>query len=335
MFVDKAKIKVKAGCGGAGCVSFRRERFLPKGGPDGGDGGDGGDVIIEANSNQQDLTPLKFMNHFEAENGRPGSGNRKHGRRGNDTVIPVPVGTVVKNARDCDALIADLNTSDDRIIVAHGGKGGKGNTRFASSVNRRPQQCQPGLPGEEFYLELELKTIADISLVGYPNVGKSTYLNRVSNSNSKIGDYPFTTLAPHVGVIEFDDLFRMTLADIPGIIDGAHHGAGLGCEFLRHIERSKVLAFVLDMGSTNKRTPWEDFRLLKKELELYQTGLTKRPSIILANKMDDDGANEKLKKLRSTTNMVICPISAIKDININGSLNDLRALVTQGIPGVV
>ena len=332
MFVDKVKIRIKGGIGGSGCSSFRRERFLPKGGPDGGDGGEGGNVIIQANPNQQDLTPLKFMNHFEAENGLPGSGNRKHGRRGKDILIQVPIGTVIKDVGNCYKLVADLCTSDSSVVAAHGGKGGKGNVRYVSSVNRFPRKCQPGQDGEEFNLELELKMIADIGLVGYPNAGKSTYLNGVSNANPKVADYPFTTLTPHVGVVEFEDLFRMTIADIPGIIDGAHQNVGLGFEFLRHIERSKVLAFVLDMGYSTDGYPWKELTSLKRELDYYRPGLTKRPSIILANKMDKNSADENLKNLRRKTDLEICPISATQKINIEDSLDRLRCLVSQQTP---
>ena len=328
MFVDKVKIRVKGGKGGEGCVSFRRERFLPRGGPSGGDGGNGGNVVIATDTNRQNLAHLKFMNHFEAENGSPGSGNCKHGRNGNDIVVTVPCGTVITDVENDRKPIADLSDLNSKIILAHGGKGGKGNARYVSSTNQSPRQCQPGLNGEEFYVELELKIIADIGLVGYPNAGKSTFLNVASNANSKIASYPFTTTVPHIGVVEFHDFFRMTIADIPGIIDGAHKNVGLGHEFLKHIERAKVLAFVLDMGHHNERTPWKDFVSLKEELNYYEPGLASRPSIILANKMDDELAGDRLDALQSRTDLEIVPISATQKWNISDSLNRLRALVS-------
>ena len=328
MFVDKVRIKVKGGKGGNGCISFRRERFLPKGGPNGGDGGNGGNVTIKVDPNRQNLAHLKFKNHFEAEDGLSGSGNCKHGRNGRDLVITVPLGTVIRDSENVSELIADSSDPNSEQILVNGGRGGKGNARYVSSTNQYPRQSQSGRDGEELNLNLELKTIADIGLVGYPNAGKSSFLNVVSNARPKIASYPFTTVIPHLGVVEFEDFFRMTIADIPGIIDGAHQNIGLGHEFLKHIERSKVFAFVLDMGHQNERDPWQDLTFLKEELNHYEPGLSSRPSIILANKMDDEIANERLKTLRSKTDLEICPISATKNLNIQNSLNRLRELVT-------
>jgi len=298
MFVDKTDIVVKSGDGGNGCCSFRREKYVPKGGPDGGDGGDGGDVILESTTSEPNLNSLVYRRRYVAANGPGGQGADKHGRNADAVVVPVPVGTVVRD-HDTGELIADLDHIGARVVVAKGGKGGRGNARFATSTNRAPRYRELGRPGEERRLDLELKIIADAGLVGYPNAGKSTLLTRVSGARPKVAAYPFTTLHPVVGVVEYPDFTRITVADIPGLIDGAHENVGLGHEFLRHIERTKVLVFVLDMGGVDGRTPWEDYASLKRELELYQSGLSSRPSLIVANKMDLPEAAENLVRLRS------------------------------------
>ncbi len=324
MFADRVQIRVKGGYGGKGCASFRRERFIPKGGPSGGDGARGGNVIIRSDLNEQTLVPLKYMNHYDAPKGGAGSGNAKHGRRGENLVISVPVGTVIKDVEKSNIIIADLSADGEEFVAARGGRGGKGNLRFASSTNQRPRTCEPGQPGEEYTLELELKIIADIGLVGFPNAGKSTFLSTVSNANPKTAPYPFTTRTPQLGRVEFDNCFCLTIADIPGLIEGAHRNLGLGHEFLRHIERTKVLAYMLDMGPNDGRDPWDDIASLEGELECYQEGLSKRATIILANKIDEAGADEKLKELRNKTSLRICPISALLNIQVDESLAVLR-----------
>lgn len=310
MFVDKTIIHVKAGDGGKGCVSFRREKYIPKGGPDGGDGGDGGNIIIETALGQQNLNDLMFNPRYEAERGIGGKGKDLNGRRGHNVVIRVPVGTVIRDI-ETGKEIADLNEPKMSVIVAHGGKGGKGNARFASSTNRVPRECEPGMPGEEFDFELELKTIADFGLVGYPNAGKSTLIGDLSNAKPKVAPYPFTTRHPVIGIVDCLDMRRFSIADIPGLIEGASENVGLGHEFLRHIERTRVLIYVLDMAGVDQRDPLDDFTNLKKELEAYMKGITKRPSIIIANKMDIPEAEENLKRLRKKVRKIeIFPISA-------------------------
>jgi GTP-binding protein len=327
MFVDKVLINVFGGGGGKGCVSFFRERFLPKGGPDGGDGGNGGNVFIQGNPHEQSLAPLKFQNQYKAEYGLPGSGQCMHGRNGKDVIISVPAGTIIKDVKQDGRIIGDIDSSSKQVLVAKGGKGGKGNSRFASSTNQMPRRSTPGLDGENFKLELELKIIADIGLVGYPNVGKSTFLTSVSKAKPKIASYPFTTLSPHVGVVQFDDFFRMTLADIPGIVEGAHNNYGLGHDFLKHIERTKILAYVLDMEAKDGKMPWDVLCSLKKELGCYQVELPNQTSIILANKMDKEESVKNLAILKTKTDLVICPISALNGTHVMESIKEFRKLL--------
>ena len=328
MFIDKVQIVVNAGHGGNGCASFRRERFVPKGGPDGGDGGRGGDVIISSNPNQQSLSSLKNRTHYAATSGGSGSGKGKHGRNGQEVVITVPCGTLIKDIKQNFKILADLDDTDSQVVVAKGGKGGRGNARFVSSTNQFPRQCESGLQGESRKLELELKIIADIGLVGYPNAGKSTFLSVVSKAKPKIADYPFTTLKPNVGIIEFEDFFRMTVADIPGLIDGAHKNVGLGHEFLKHIERTKVLVYLLDVGSEKPQPAWKDFECLRTELEFYNPNLTLKKSIILANKMDLKIAERTVRRLRDVTDLEIHPpISCTQFSNIDESIKRLREIL--------
>ncbi len=307
MFVDKVKIKVKGGDGGNGCSSFRREKFIPKGGPDGGDGGNGGNVILETSVNEQSLVDLSFVRHYEAGRGENGKGKDLIGRTGQDVIIKIPVGTVVTNV-ETGEFIADLNEPGMRFTVANGGSGGWGNRHFATSTNRAPRRCNPGTPGEELQVELELKIIADVGLVGYPNAGKSTLLGVISNAHPKVAPYPFTTLNPVVGVVEFPDYTRLTVADIPGLIDGASENVGLGHEFLRHIERTVLLVYVLDMSGIDGRKPWDDFTSLKNELNIYQKGLSRRGLIIAANKMDAPGSKENLAQFKKEFPTLRLPI---------------------------
>ncbi len=327
MFVDKTQITVKSGDGGNGCCSFRREKFIPKGGPDGGDGGNGGDVIIESTTSEQNLNSLVYRRRYCAPNGPGGQGSDMHGRNAEAVTVKVPVGTVIRDAATGEVL-ADLDTPGAKVVVAKGGRGGRGNARFATSTNRAPRRRELGFPGEEKMLDLELKLIADAGLVGYPNAGKSTLLTRISGARPKVAAYPFTTLHPVIGVVEYFDYARVNVADIPGLIDGAHANVGLGHEFLRHIERTKVLIYVLDMGGVDGRKPQDDYANLKKELELYKEGLATRPSLIVANKMDIDGAAENLAALKAELGSDAPPVYALEpDGDCSEFLDALRALV--------
>ncbi|MGI5923468.1 MAG: GTPase ObgE [Lentisphaeria bacterium] len=310
MFVDRVKIVVAAGDGGNGCVSFRREKFVPLGGPDGGDGGDGGSVILRASAGEHSLVDLKFQQHWSAERGGGGMGKRMHGARGRNCIVAVPLGTLVF-LENSDELIVDLCEDGQEYLIAQGGKGGKGNSRFVSSVNRAPRTAQPGSEGEKKTLELELKIIADVGLVGYPNAGKSTLLRAISAAKPKTAPYPFTTLHPNVGIVETDDYRRYTVADIPGLIAGASENVGLGHAFLRHIERCRILCYTLDMGGVDGRDPLADLESLRDEIGKYEEALLKRPAIIVANKMDIEVAAENLRRLREAEpNTLIMPVCA-------------------------
>ncbi len=310
MFADRVIISVKAGDGGNGCCSFHREKYVPKGGPDGGDGGNGGSVYLEAVANEQNLAALVYQTRYQAKNGPGGKGSNLHGRNAEDITVPVPAGTVVTDA-DTGEMLADLDTLGSRVLVAQGGRGGRGNARFVSNFNRVPRQWEPGFPGEERRLQLELKTIADAGLVGFPNAGKSTLLSAISSARPKIAPYPFTTLHPMVGVVEYEDYGRVTVADIPGLIEGAHDNVGLGHAFLRHIERTKLLVYVLDTAGVDGRNPIDDLKQLRAELELYQEGLSKRPAIIVANKVDLPAAEENLELLKEELASEYIPVIPI------------------------
>lgn len=291
-FVDQIRVHVKAGDGGNGCCSFRREKFVPRGGPDGGDGGRGGDVIFQADHDTDNLVALFFEPLIRSGRGGHGLGKNKQGRSSGHTIVKVPIGTVVFRAGATPAEppesepIADLTEPGQQFLICKGGDGGKGNTHFKSSTNRVPRQHTKGYPGEEGYFFLELRTIADIGLVGYPNAGKSTLLGKISAAHPKIAPYPFTTLHPVVGVVSLPEFRRATVADLPGLIDGAHQNKGLGHEFLRHIVRCKFLFFVLDIAGTEDRDPISDYQSLRKELELYDPTLRTKPFCVIANKMD-------------------------------------------------
>jgi len=284
MFTDQATIKVKGGDGGHGAVSFRREKFVPKGGPDGGDGGAGGHVVFVADRNLSTLLDFRYRRHFQAERGRHGEGSKRHGRRGGSLFVPVPVGTVVKDA-DSGVILADLVHHGQRVVVARGGRGGRGNARFATATRRTPRRAEPGGTGEERRAQLELKLLADVGLVGLPNAGKSTLLSRVSAARPKIADYPFTTTVPMLGVVARGEGVSFVLADIPGLIEGAHRGAGLGHEFLRHIARTRVLIHLLDVADA-AGDPLHNLDVVNRELWKYDPALQARPMLIALNKID-------------------------------------------------
>lgn len=295
-FIDKVKIYVKAGDGGNGCISFRREKWVPRGGPDGGDGGKGGDVILVADEGLSTLIDQAYKQRYRAEDGQHGKGKLMHGRDGEDLIIKVPVGTIVRDAETGEVL-ADLDEPGKSVVVARGGMGGRGNAHFKSSTYQAPRVAEKGEPGEERWLELELKLLADVGLVGYPNVGKSTLLAKVSAARPKIADYPFTTLSPNLGVVRLAPEKSFVMADIPGLIEGAHQGVGLGDEFLRHIERTKLLIHIIDASGIEGRDPIRDYHVINRELKLYNPRLAKLPQLIALNKIDLSQARENLPKL--------------------------------------
>jgi GTP-binding protein len=310
MFVDQAKIQVKAGDGGNGCVSFRREKYVPKGGPDGGDGGDGGSVYFEAVDDLDTLIDFAGKHHWSAQNGRPGSGANKHGADGQDLIIPVPPGTLIYDA-DLDLLLKDLNEVGMKARVCLGGRGGKGNKRFATSTNQTPRYAEPGKEGQERNIRLELKLIADVGIVGMPNAGKSTLISRCSAARPKIADYPFTTVEPVLGTVELSYYRRFIMADIPGLIEGSHEGAGLGVEFLKHIERTRIIVHILDIMPIDGSEPVENYKAIRNELKLYSKVLAKKPEVVVANKIDLDPAGEVVKKLKKKLRKKVYPVSAV------------------------
>jgi GTP-binding protein len=312
MFVDQVKIYVKGGDGGNGMVAFRREKYVPKGGPAGGDGGKGGDVVFVVDEGLRTLMDFRYQRHFKAPKGENGMSKGQHGKNADDLVVKVPPGTVVMDAATKQVL-ADLTEHGQRFIVAKGGRGGRGNTRFATPANPAPEMAENGEPGEERDVILELKLLADVGLVGFPSVGKSTLLSVVSAAKPKIADYHFTTLVPNLGVVETEDGRSFVMADLPGLIEGAHQGVGLGHQFLRHIERTRVIVHVIDMAAMEGRDPYEDYVVINEELKQYNLRLTERPQIVVANKMDMPNAEENLKafKEKLSEDVPIFPISAI------------------------
>src|SRR5258706_4985372 len=275
-FIDEVRIQVEAGHGGRGCMSFRREKYIPRGAPDGGDGGHGGDVIAAADPEFTTLLDLRYQRLYRAGRGVHGKGSDQHGRRGEEKIIQVPVGTIIRDAATGEVL-ADLSRPGERVVVARGGKGGRGNARFVSSTNRSPHKVQPGLPGEERLLDLELRLLADVGIIGLPNAGKSTLISVISAARPKIADYPFTTLAPNLGVVGYGDGRSFVVADIPGLIEGAHRGEGLGHKFLRHVSRTSVLIHLLDASQIGDEDPLADWRAINRELELFDPALAAKP----------------------------------------------------------
>ena len=339
MFVDRVNVFAQAGTGGRGSVSFRREKFVPKGGPDGGDGGRGGNVILRADRHVDNLANLFYEPLIKAKNGGHGMGKKMSGRAGQDKIVKVPVGTVVWPAKEekhppstseqSAIPVTDLARDEQEFVLCCGGAGGKGNVHFKSSRNRAPRQYTEGEEGEQGHFLLELRTIADAGLVGYPNAGKSTLLRKISAARPKVAAYPFTTLHPIVGVIEFPGYRRATVADIPGLIEGAHRGVGLGHEFLRHITRCRVLIFVVDVAGSEGRNPVEDLQNLRREIDLYDPTLSSRAWFVVANKMDLPGAKENLKALQERSpKLQILPTSAAKGEGIDGLKQALATRIT-------
>jgi GTP-binding protein len=317
MFIDEVIISVKAGDGGNGCMAFRREKFVPRGGPSGGDGGRGGDVILVASQHYNTLLHLRFNPEHQGERGRHGEGSNRKGRDGASTEVPVPVGTVVQDAATGDVL-HDFTAGGDRFTVARGGRGGRGNARFATSTHQAPREHEPGKPGEEKRLRLELKLLADVGLVGFPNAGKSTLISRISAARPKIADYPFTTLEPQLGVVGLEDNRTFVVADIPGLIEGAHMGHGLGIRFLKHIERTRLLAHLVDLSESTGRDPVEDFKIVMSELASFSQELAAKPMFVVATKLDAAQAPERLESLRALAEREGLPFHAISSVTGEG-----------------
>jgi len=329
-FVDYVKIYVKAGDGGRGCVSFRREKYVPKGGPDGGDGGKGGDVIIRASSELHTLLDHRYQKTYKAKRGEHGKGSKMKGKDGEDLIIQVPIGTVVKDA-DSEEILADLDEDGKDLIVARGGKGGLGNAHFATPINQTPRYAQPGQKGEEKWIILELKLLADVGLIGLPNAGKSTLISIISSARPQIADYPFTTLTPVLGVVKYKDYQSFVVADIPGLIEGAHKGAGLGHQFLRHVERTSILLHLVDVSDYLQSDPVGDFEKIQKELELYNPELINKPFAVVGTKIDTAYEGKRLKRLKDYCKgkgIDFFPISALKKEGIDKIIEYLSVKVS-------
>lgn len=310
MFIDHAIIKVRAGNGGHGCVSFRREKYVPHGGPNGGDGGKGGDLILVGNPQVATLLDFNRLPEYAAGNGKPGSGSDKTGKAGEDLVLQVPLGTTLFD-ETTGLQLRDLTEEGQSIVVARGGRGGRGNARFKSSINQAPRESEKGAEGKSRVLRLELRLIADAGIVGLPNAGKSTLLGKVSAARPKVSRHPFTTLAPNLGIVELDDYTRLVLADMPGLIEGAHGGKGLGDEFLRHIERTRMLVHLVDVSPAAEADPVEAYETLREELRLYSPALAARPFIVAANKLDMEGAEANAQRLEDHAGRHVVRISAL------------------------
>ena len=322
-FIDFASIHVKAGNGGNGCTAFLREKFRPKGGPSGGDGGHGGNIVLKPDTNLSTLNDLTYNKKYIAPNGSNGQGKNMHGKNGQDIIIKVPIGTLVKDV-ETDRLLIDLKSVNSEYIVAKGGNGGFGNARFKTQRNTAPRNANQGQPGEEKKIELELKILADIGLVGFPNAGKSTLISKISNAKPKIADYPFTTLIPNLGIVKYQDYKSFVIADIPGLIKGASSGKGLGIQFLKHIERTKVLVFLVDANSENVN---KEYLTLLNELKAYNPELINKPRILLVTKVDTI-SNNKIKK-NLPKNIDIYQISSLSNINLNSAINAMSEYVTE------
>jgi GTP-binding protein len=330
VFVDEVEIHVRAGDGGRGCVSFRREKFVPRGGPDGGDGGRGGSVILEADEGLGTLLDFRYRRHYAAPRGRHGEGSDRHGANGDDLVLRVPVGTTVRE-RDTGRLLGDLTRHGERLAVARGGRGGRGNARFATSTRRAPRHAEPGGPGEERTLRLELRLLADVGVVGFPNAGKSTLVARLSAARPRIAEYPFTTLVPTLGLVRLDEERSFVIADVPGLIPGAAEGKGLGLRFLRHLERTRLLVHLLDLDPGTGRDPVDDWWTIQAELEAYSPELAARPQLVAANKIDLEGAAPRLARVVAfgrRRGLGVVPIAA----RTGQGLDALRAAIGAALP---
>lgn len=312
MFIDRAVIHVKAGDGGRGCLAFRREKFVPRGGPSGGDGGNGGSVFFRGSRHLNTLLPFKFKQHIKAERGAHGTGSNRHGKTGEDLIVEVPLGTVVTDLATGE-MLCDIKEDGMPVLIAKGGDGGRGNARFKTSVNQAPRRVEEGWPGEERSLQLELKVLADIGLIGYPNAGKSTLISSISDARPKIADYPFTTLSPQLGVVAYDDYSTLVVADIPGLIDGAHEGTGLGHHFLRHVERCKLLVHLVDISDLGEEDPVLAFQNINRELSLFEVNLANKPQIAVASKVDSANASrlEALENWCSEQKIELHKISSV------------------------
>ena len=324
MFVDELDIKLIAGSGGDGSTSFRREKYVPMGGPDGGNGGRGANIIFKVDKNLKTLIDLSYKKIIKADKGENGKGSNKYGKNAEDVIIKVPAGTTI-TSKDTNELIADLTTDEEEVIVAHGGRGGRGNKAFATHDNPAPKFSEKGEPGEELIVHLELKVLADVGLVGLPSVGKSTILSLISSAKPKIAAYHFTTLSPNLGVVKLKNGDSFVIADLPGLIEGASVGVGLGHEFLRHAMRTKILAHVIDMGSSEGRDPIEDYKVIRREIEEYNGSLKKKQEIVIANKMDLDSAQDNLKKFKKAyPNLEVIEISCMNNTGIDDLINILN-----------
>ncbi len=335
MFADKARIIIRSGKGGDGHVSFRREKYVPAGGPDGGDGGDGGSVIFQVDHGVNTLSDFRFKRKFSAEDGKEGAKKRMHGKNGKDLILKVPEGTVVKDAKS-GKVIVDMSGENSRVTILKGGHGGNGNMHYATSTMQAPKYAQPGQDAMELEVLLELKCIADVGLVGFPNAGKSTLISRVTNAKPEIANYPFTTLQPHLGVVDFPDGGGFVMADIPGLIEGASEGVGLGHEFLRHIERTRVLIHMVDAAGTDGRDPVEDVYSINKELEKYSSDVSKKPQIIVANKTDavqtEDGEENPVERIRKEfepKGFEVMSVSAVTGEGVKELMGRVRQLLNE------
>jgi GTP-binding protein len=328
-FIDEATITVASGDGGRGCVSFRREKHVPRGGPDGGDGGKGGDVILRSTSRRRTLFPFQLMRQFKAQNGAHGQGKQKTGRNGKNLIIEIPPGTLVKDA-DTNEVLKDFTAIGESHMVVRGGRGGLGNARFKTSTNRTPRHAQPGEEGQSRRLKLELKLLADVGIIGLPNAGKSTLISKISSATPKIGDYPFTTLTPTLGVVETGWSDPFVVADIPGLIEGAHEGAGLGTQFLRHIERTRILIHLIDAATIDRKHPLDQFKAVNRELDSFNPQLTQKPQIVTLNKMDLPAARDPADAFAAAldTEPVIL-ISAIKKKGIKRLISRILELLEE------
>jgi GTP-binding protein len=328
-FVDYVKINVKAGNGGRGCISFRREKYVPRGGPDGGDGGRGGHIIFRATDRLNTLLDLRYQREYKAEKGQHGMGKKMHGKDGKDFIIPVPVGTVIKDA-DTGNILVDLDRAGTEAIVARGGKGGLGNAHFATPTRQAPRFAQKGEEGEARHLVAELKLFADVGLIGLPNAGKSTLLSVISSARPKIADYPFTTVTPVLGVVKLEDYRSFVVADIPGLIEGAHKGIGLGFQFLRHVERTSVLLHLVDISDTGKGDPVENVEKINKELELYNPKLIEKLQVVIGTKLDIAANKRRLNRLAQyckTNDVDFFPVSAVTGSGIKQLLSYLSVKI--------